>query len=122
MLHVMVNTAKWAELPKSYQAIVMAAAQAANCDMMAKYDAVNPDAIKRLVAGGAKLRPFPQDVLEASFNAATETYAEVAATNASFKKVLDAMLAFRADQYLWFQVSENVYDTFMMGQQRKKLL
>src|SRR5690606_34244899 len=86
MLHAMVNTAKWTELPKSYQAIVMAAAQAANCDMMAKYDAVNPAAIKRLVAGGAKLRPFPQDVMEASFNAANETYAEVAATNAAFKK------------------------------------
>ena len=27
MLHVMVNTAKWAELPKNYQAIVMAAAR-----------------------------------------------------------------------------------------------
>jgi TRAP-type mannitol/chloroaromatic compound transport system substrate-binding protein len=122
MLHAMVNTAKWAELPKSYQAIVMAAAQAANCDMMAKYDAVNPAAIKRLVAGGAKLRPFPQDVMEASFNAANETYAEVAATNAAFKKVLDAMVAFRADQYLWIQVSESTYDTFMMGQQRKKAL
>jgi len=122
MLHVMVNTAKWAELPKSYQAIVMAASQAANCDMMAKYDSVNPQAIKRLVAGGAKLRPYPQDVMEASFNAAKETYAEVAATNAAFKKVHDAMVAFRADQYLWFQVSENTYDTFMMGQQRKKLL
>jgi TRAP-type mannitol/chloroaromatic compound transport system substrate-binding protein len=122
MLHVMVNTAKWAELPKSYQAIVMAASQAANCDMMAKYDAVNPQAVKRLVAGGAKLRPYPQDVMEAAFNAAKETYAEVAATNAAFKKVLDAMVAFRADQYLWFQISENTYDSFMMGQQRKKAL
>jgi TRAP-type mannitol/chloroaromatic compound transport system substrate-binding protein len=32
------------------------------------------------------------------------------------------MVAFRADQYLWFQVSEYTYDTFMMGQQRKKML
>jgi TRAP-type mannitol/chloroaromatic compound transport system substrate-binding protein len=32
------------------------------------------------------------------------------------------MAAFRADQYLWFQVAEHTYDTFMMGQQRKKLL
>jgi TRAP-type mannitol/chloroaromatic compound transport system substrate-binding protein len=60
--------------------------------------------------------------MEASFNAANETYAEVAATNAAFKKVLDAMVAFRADQYLWIQVSESTYDTFMMGQQRKKAL
>ncbi|HEY3148885.1 MAG TPA: TRAP transporter substrate-binding protein DctP, partial [Dongiaceae bacterium] len=57
VLHTMVNTAKWAELPKSYQSIVMSACEAANCDMMAKYDAVNPAALKKLAAGGAKLRP-----------------------------------------------------------------
>ncbi len=122
MLHVMVNNAKWAELPKAYQALVMAAAQAANCDMLAKYDARNPEAVKKLVAGGAKLRPYPQDVMEAAFNAAKETYAEMSATNAAFKKIHDSVMAFRADQYLWVQVSESTYDTFMMGQQRKKAL
>src|ERR671923_2472403 len=81
MLHTLVNTAKWAELPKNYQSIVMSAAQAANCDMMAKYDALNPAALKKLAAGGAKLRPYPQDVMEAAFNAAKETYDEVMATN-----------------------------------------
>ena len=39
--------------------------------MMARYDAQNPDALKRLVGSGAKLRPFTADVLEACFNAAT---------------------------------------------------
>jgi TRAP-type mannitol/chloroaromatic compound transport system substrate-binding protein len=122
MLHVMVNTAKWAELPPSYQAIIRAAAQASNCDMQARYDAVNPPALRKLVAGGAQLRPYPQDVMEACFNAAKETYAEIAGTNAAFKKVHDAMMAFRAEQYLWFQISEYNFDTFMMGQQRKKAL
>jgi len=122
VLHTMVNTAKWAELPKQYQSIVMTACEAANCDMMAKYDAVNPAALKKLAAGGAKLRPFPQDVMEASFKAAKETYDDVIATNAAFKKIYDSMTAFRADQYLWAQVAEHTYDTFMMGQQRKKLL
>jgi len=32
------------------------------------------------------------------------------------------MVAFRADEYLWFQLSEYTFDTFMMGQQRKKAL
>jgi len=122
VLHTMINTAKWAELPKNYQSIVMSACQAANCDMMAKYDAVNPAALKKLAAGGAKLRPFPQDVMEAAFNAAKDTYAEVMASNAPFKKIFESMAAFRADQYLWFQVSEHTYDTFMMGLQRKKML
>lgn len=122
MLHVMINAAKWNELPANYKAIIQAAAAAANSDMQAKYDAGNPAAIKRLVAAGAKLRPYPQDVMDACFMAAKETYEEINAGNAAFKKVHDAMMAFRADQYLWFQVSEYTYDTFMMNKQRKKML
>ena len=122
MLHTMVNTAKWAELPPAYQSIIKTACQAANVDMQAKYDARNPEALKKLVGAGAQLRPFPADVLEACFNAAKETYAEMSGTNANFKKVHDAMMAFRADQYLWFQVSEFTFDRFMMGQQQKKML
>ncbi len=63
-----------------------------------------PAALKKLAASGAKLAPFPQDVLEACFNAAKETYAEMNATNAPFKKIHDAMMAFRADAYLWVAV------------------
>jgi TRAP-type mannitol/chloroaromatic compound transport system substrate-binding protein len=122
MLHTMINTAKWAELPPVYQSLVKTACQAANLDMEAKYDARNPGALKKLASAGAKFFPFPQDVLEACFNAAKETYAEISATNAAFKKVHDAMMAFRADAYLWAQFSEYTFDTFMMGQQRKKLL
>ena len=122
MLHTMINTAKWAELTPVYQSLVKTACQAANMDMLAKYDARNPAALKKLAASGAKLHPFPQDVLEACFNAAKETYGEMTATNAAFKKVYDAMTAFRADAYLWSQFSEYQFDQFMMGQQRKKQL
>ena len=82
--------------------------------MMAKYDAANPAALKRLVAGGAQLRPFPQPVMEACFKAANELYAETAAANADFKKVLDSLTAFRSDQYLWWQVAEYGFDCFMI--------
>ena len=122
MLHTMVNTAKWAELPPAYQSILKAASAAASVDMQAKYDARNPEALKKLVGAGAQLRPFPQDVMEACFNAAKETYAEIGGKNAAFKKVHDSMMAFRADQYLWFQVSEFTFDKFMMGEQQKKML
>ena len=74
----------------------------------------NPQAIKRLVAGGALLRPFPQPVMEASYKAATDTYAEVSAKNADFKKVYDSMVAFRGDGYLWWQVAELGFDAFMV--------
>jgi TRAP-type mannitol/chloroaromatic compound transport system substrate-binding protein len=122
MLHTMVNTAKWAELSPQYQSIVKTACQAANVDMLAKYDARNPTALKKLAAAGAKLSPFPQDVMEACFKAANDTYAEINGTNAAFKKIYDSMTAFRADAYLWAQFSEFQFDSFMMNQQRKKTL
>ena len=114
MLHNLVHLPKWNELPKSYQSIVQSASHVANTMMMAKYDAANPAALKRLVAGGAQLRPFPQPVMEACFKAANELYAETAAGNADFKKVLDSVTAFRNDQYLWWQVAEYGFDSFMI--------
>src|ERR1700761_658299 len=114
MLHNFINLDKWNALPKNYQAIVKAASDTAHNWMIAKYDAANPGALKRLVAGGAQLRPFPQPVMEASLRAALDVYAEVSNTNADFKKVWEALLAFRNDQYLWWQVAELTYDSYLV--------
>jgi TRAP-type mannitol/chloroaromatic compound transport system substrate-binding protein len=112
--HLLVNLDKWNALPKNYQAIVQAAAQEAGVWMTAKYDVLNPQALKRLVASGALLRPFPQEVMEASYKSANEIYAEIAATNTHFKKLLDSLTAFRSDSYQWMQVAELGFDNFMM--------
>ena len=118
MLNFVINKEKWDSLPPDYQAIVRAAAEACNCDMLAKYDALNPPAIRALVGSGAQLRPFSQEIMETSFNAAQELYKELADGNADFKTLLDSMMAYRNDAYLWFQVAEYTADTFMMTQQR----
>src|SRR6267142_1447445 len=112
--HFMFNIAKFEELPKAYKAIVTAAAGAANVEETARYDAHNPLAIKRLVAVGAELRPFPQAVMEACLKASIEVNAETSATNPDYKKVWDSIQAFRNDEYLWWQVAEYTYDTFMI--------
>src|ERR1700755_2873992 len=65
MLHFMINTAKWEALPKTYQAVMTAAAGLANVEETGRYDMQNPTALKRLVAGGTQLRPFTNEVLEA---------------------------------------------------------
>ena len=114
MLHNFINLTKWNELPKNYQSIINSASHVANTWMMAKYDAGNPAALKRLVAGGAQLRPFTQPVLEACFKASNEVYAETSAANADFKKVYDSILPFRQDQYLWWSVAEYTFDTFLI--------
>ena len=86
--------------------------------MMASYDYKNPPALKRLVAAGAVLRPFSQEILSAAFDASMSTYADISKTNASFKKIYDSQTAFKKDAYLWAQIAEYTYDTFMMIQER----
>ena len=43
-------------------------------------------------------------------------------TNADFKKVYDAMVAFRNDQYLWWQVAEYTFDSFMIRARTRSLI
>lgn len=117
-VHFMFNKAKYDELPANYQALLRTASQAADANMLQKYDYLNPTAIKKLVADGAQLRPFSQEILSACFDAANEVYAEMEATNPMFKKAWESIKAFRKDHYLWAQVAEYNYDTFMMTQQR----
>lgn len=117
-LSLYVNQDKWKALPEEYKNIIEAAAAEANVDMLAKYDAKNPDALKRLVAGGAKLRPFPRDVMEASYKAAQEVYAETTAAHPAFKKIYEAMVKFRDDQNLWHSVADGNFDRFMQTRKR----
>src|SRR5580700_1643083 len=106
MLLGIVNLDKWNSLPKFYQGVIEQAGHYANNWMMAKYNAVNPMALRKLLAGGAKLHAFPPPIMEASFKAAKELNSEVAATNANFKKVNDSLNAFSNNGYQWFQVAE----------------
>jgi TRAP-type mannitol/chloroaromatic compound transport system substrate-binding protein len=119
-LNVYVNIAQWETLPKSYQAALQAACAESNLWMIAKYDAENMPALRRLVAGGAQLRPYSKEIMEACYNAAQELYEETAAVNANFKKVYESWNAFRKDQHTWFRVAENSFDNFVFAQAAKK--
>lgn len=114
MLHNFINIDKWNSLPKGYQSVIRTAADMCYTWMQAKYDAVNPPALKRLVAGGTKLHPFSPEIMDASYKASLEVYAEDSAKNPDFKKVYDSMVAFRGDQYLWWQVAEYSFDTYQI--------
>ncbi|MCR8725599.1 TRAP transporter substrate-binding protein [Frigidibacter sp. ROC022] len=117
-VHFFFSKEQYEGLPSSYRSILRSAAQAADANMLQKYDYLNPTAIKELVANGAQLRPFSQEILEACFEAANEVYAEMEATNPKFAKLWQSIKAFRGEHYLWNQVAEYTYDTFMMMQQR----
>jgi TRAP-type mannitol/chloroaromatic compound transport system substrate-binding protein len=117
--HLLINLPKWNELPKNYQAILTMAAGYANVEELARYDARNPLALKRLVANGVQLRPFSQAVMEACLKASNEVNTETSAVNPSYKKVWDSIAAFRGDEYLWWQVAEYGYDSFMIRSRAK---
>ncbi len=117
-VHFMFNKEKFEALPANYQSLLRTAAQAADANMLQKYDYLNPSAIKRLVANGTQLRPFNQEILSACFDAASGVYDELTASNAAFKKIWDSIAQFRGDHYLYAQVAEYNFDTFMMIQQR----
>ena len=111
-LSFMINAKEWGKLPATYQAAFEVAAAEANLHMLAQYDAKNPAALGRLVRAGAKLHPFPQDVMVAALKVATQLYAEEAAKNPAFKKIYEPWSRFRNDQFQWFRVAELSYANF----------
>ena len=114
LLHFWINAEAWKGLPKAYRAVVQGAAAQVAAEVQARYDARNPQALRRLVAGGVQLRPLPQDVMEAALKAANDVCADLSAKSPDFRRVFDAMRTFRGDEYLWFQVAEYTFDNFMI--------
>jgi TRAP-type mannitol/chloroaromatic compound transport system substrate-binding protein len=112
-LSLYVNLKHWEALPRSHQEALEVACAEANIHMVAKYDAKNTEALRRLVSAGAQLRPFPRPVMEACYRAAQDLYAELSAKSPEFKKIYASWSRFRDDQYLWFRVAENSFDNFV---------
>jgi TRAP-type mannitol/chloroaromatic compound transport system substrate-binding protein len=112
-LDVLVNLGEWGKLPKEYQNILEAACWEANTWMVAKYDAQNPAALKRLIAGGTQLRGFSKDIMNACYNASEELYRETSEKSPAFKKIYESMKKFQDEQLLWFRVAEKGFDDFM---------
>ena len=114
-LDLFVNIKAWEELPKSYQSILESACAESNVDMLAKYDALNPAALKRLIGAGVILQPFSNEIMAACYKATTEVYDDIAAKNAKFNKIYGLWKTFRNDEVSWFQVAENRFDNFMIA-------
>jgi TRAP-type mannitol/chloroaromatic compound transport system substrate-binding protein len=117
-LDLLVNIKAWESLPAEYKAILESACAEANVWMVAKYDALNPDALKRLLASGVKLQPFSNEIMAACYKASAEVYDEFATKNAKFKKVYDSWKKFRNEQNQWFAVAESRFDNFMIAAER----
>ena len=109
---LLINEKQYNSLPKPYQAALQAASGEACSWMTAKYDAQNPAALRRLVASGTRLKPFPKPVMEACEKAAYELYDELQAKSEHWKRIYPAWKKFRDEQFLWFRVAEMSYDGY----------
>ncbi|MBD0276137.1 MAG: ABC transporter substrate-binding protein, partial [Acetobacteraceae bacterium] len=81
-------------------------------DMTSRYDHLNPQALRRLIAAGAQLRFWPRDVMQAAWREAHGLYEEMAGRNERFRRIWTSYRAYRDEQYQWFRVAENSFDNF----------
>jgi len=119
-LSLFINQKAWSALPPQYQAAMKVAAAEANQWLTMKYDTENPQALRRLVAGGAQLRAFPKDTMQAAFKAAEDLYAEMAEQSPAFKKIFAHWSKFRAEQVMWQQFCDLPFDNLMASLLRSK--
>jgi TRAP-type mannitol/chloroaromatic compound transport system substrate-binding protein len=112
-LDFFISAKAYAMLSPEFQAIVDAATAVAARDMTARYDAVNPLALKKLVGAKTQLKPFPKAIMDAGFKASMDVFAEHEAKSAEFKKIHQDMRAFQRDQLLWARFSESAFGSYM---------
>ena len=115
-LDLYVNRQAYEALSPENQTIVEVASTFAHVETQAKYDARNPAALKQLVAAGARLRPFPADVMTEAFRESKALYEELSASNPNWRKVYGDYARFRSGQNLWFRFTEATFDRFMQSQ------
>jgi TRAP-type mannitol/chloroaromatic compound transport system substrate-binding protein len=72
------NKQAWNALPASYKVAVEVALAEIDTDQNARYDAWNPPALRRLIAGGAQLRAWPREVMQAAWRESHGLYDELA--------------------------------------------
>ena len=111
-----INQKAFDALTPDYRGIVEAASALAHTDMLAKYDALNPAALKQLVTAKTKVRPFSPAVMDAAFRASMEVFARNDDKSPQWKKIYAGMRNFQRDQILWFRFAEARYDSFMSAQ------
>ncbi|WP_445504816.1 TRAP transporter substrate-binding protein [Microvirga sp. G4-2] len=119
MQHFFINAGAWEKLPKHYQAALRSAAALSNIDSIARYDVLNPKALRSVVGNGAQLRAFPNEVVDAAYDASKGLYEELSGKSTSFKKMYESMLTFQRESAVWNQVSEYAYDTMVMRSLRR---
>lgn len=107
-----VNLAAWDALPAPFKSAFETACNEQVLMMLAKYDARNPDALRRMLAQGTQLRFFSRPILEACYKASFETFEELAKKDADFGTIYGPWKRFLESSNPWFRVAEQSLDAF----------
>ena len=105
----------WASLPTVYQEIFQAAAIESAVTMQARYDALNPGALSRLIEKGVQLRPFSDDIMAAAEEHSLAVLEENASKDATYAKVYAHWKKARTEHYRWWNTAERAYANFAFG-------
>ncbi|TBR13451.1 MAG: ABC transporter substrate-binding protein [Rugosibacter sp.] len=119
-LALYVNAKAWEQLPADYKVILTTAASHAHVHMQARYDVVNPPALKRLVAKGTQVHRFSPQIMQAAYDASMALYSDLSAKNPAWRKIYADYAAFRDEQVLWARFAEASFDQFMQTGRNKK--
>ncbi|MEB3359329.1 MAG: TRAP transporter substrate-binding protein DctP [Synechococcales bacterium] len=112
-LHI--NMAAWEALPPEYQQILESVLAEVNIKTLAKYDALNGKALKKLQLQGTKLLSFSDEIMQAAQKTAFEIYEDLARKEADFKEIYDNWKAFREEIYQWHKVGELSFTSFAIA-------
>ncbi len=112
---LLINTSSWDQLPSDYQYAVQLAAAEAHMMMLSKYDAVNREALQRLVSTGTELTLYTQEIISGAQTATFDLYQEFASQDATFRRVFEHWNAFREGIYQWNRVNEQSFAQFVLA-------
>ena len=107
-----VNETAWNALPPEYKAAFEVACNEQSMLMLARYDALNPGALRQLIGSGAKVSYFPRDVMDAAYKASQELWTELADKNPDFAAIYPDWKKFQMEQISWFRVAETALDGY----------
>ena len=109
-LEAMVNKDAWEALPPDLQAMIEAATQAINEDMLSEFTARNNAALETLInEHGVQLRRLPDDVITALREASEEVVAEIADADPLAKEIYESYMAYLNDVRRYHGISEQAY-------------
>lgn len=110
------NLDEWNQLPDLYKYALQSAAAETHSNIMARYDARNPGALKSLLDQGVELKRFTDELMTAGRKASFDLYEELAAKDATYNKIYTAWKDFRTGSNRWFATSELGYTDFAFKQ------